>query len=231
MATTRRELVKQVIGGATAIAVIGSCGDDGGAPVVDAAPPGTPDAAGTCTVYPQQTEGPFYLEPALFRTDITEGRAGAAMALVVTVIDASDGCTPLAGVAVDVWQCDAGGLYSGYPNQLGGVDTTGQTFLRGTQMTDAAGRAEFASIYPGWYPGRTTHIHIKIHPTPTTEATSQLYFPEATSAEVYATGAYAARGQKDTPNTSDGVFGGAPLVAMTGDLAGGLTATITVAVA
>jgi protocatechuate 3,4-dioxygenase beta subunit len=149
------------------------------------------------------------------------------------VIGAADACGPLAGVAVDIWQCDAAGVYSGYPNQLGGLDTTGQTFLRGTQVTGADGRAEFVTIYPGWYPGRTTHIHFKVHPTASSEATSQVYFPEATTAAVYATGVYAARGPKNTSNAADSVFrsNATPLVAVTSDGAGGWVGELTVTVA
>ncbi|MCZ7582674.1 MAG: hypothetical protein M5R36_04685 [Deltaproteobacteria bacterium] len=131
------------------------------------------------------------------------------MVLTVTVVRASD-CSPIKDAAVDIWHCDAGGLYSGYPGQLGGVDTTGETFLRGTQITDDAGIARFDSIYPGWYPGRTTHIHFKVHLSSNLEATSQMYFPEDVTTAVYGTAPYDARGQKDTANTADGIAGDPP---------------------
>src|SRR5262245_53288445 len=132
---------------------------------------GTPP--GECTVYPQQTAGPFYLDLDMVRSDITEGKPGAHMELRIDVVMAGS-CEPVEGAAIDVWQNDSQGVYSGFKGQLGGLDTTGQTFLRGTQITDAAGRVTFTTIYPGWYPGRTTHIHFRVHPTSTSQATSQL---------------------------------------------------------
>ena len=193
---------------------------------------GTAGSGGSCTLYPKQTEGPFYLDDDLVRADITEGKPGTPMKLRVRAVAAGT-CAPLAGVAVDVWQCDAGGVYSGFPGQLGGLDTTGQTFLRGTQITDADGWAAFDSIYPGWYPGRTTHIHFKVRPTATTEATSQLYFPEDVTTAVYQTPPYDARGQKNTSNAADGIAqtGGFPPTVIVTQTSTGYDAELTVAVA
>jgi protocatechuate 3,4-dioxygenase beta subunit len=154
---------------------------------------------------PAQTAGPFYFDPELLRRDITEGYPGAPLTLRLQVVDAGS-CAPIRDAVVDVWHADAAGRYSGYPNQLGGVDTRGRTFLRGLQVTDAGGAAEFATIYPGWYPGRTTHIHFKVHVDDQTYLTSQLYFDDAVTAAVYAGGVYAARGQKDTSNARDGIL-------------------------
>jgi protocatechuate 3,4-dioxygenase beta subunit len=120
-------------------------------------------------------------------------------------------CAPLANVAVDIWHCDAEGVYSGYQGQLGGLDTRGEVFLRGTQVSSSDGRVRFQTIYPGWYPGRTTHIHFKVHLPGNREATSQLYFEEALNTEVYASDPYAAHGQKDTSNAADGFAGSAPI--------------------
>ncbi|MCA9664075.1 MAG: intradiol ring-cleavage dioxygenase [Myxococcales bacterium] len=175
--------------------------------------------AASCKVYTQQTEGPYYLDKALDRKDITEGKQGTALELTIRALDAAGGCAPLSGIIVDIWHCDADGVYSGYPGQLGNLDTTGKTFLRGSQSTDSKGEATFTTIYPGWYPGRTTHIHFKVHKTATAEATSQLYFPEDINSAVYKTGVYAARGDKDTANSADGIAtsGGkeqAPLVTL-----------------
>jgi protocatechuate 3,4-dioxygenase beta subunit len=169
--------------------------------------------AGTCAMYPQQTEGPFYLDLDLLRSDITEGKTGAPLELEMVVIH-SNGCAPMANAVVDVWQCDVEGVYAGFPGQLGGLDTTGLKFLRGTQITGADGRVVFNTVYPGWYPGRTTHIHFKVHLSATTEMTSQLYFPEDVTANVYQSALYAARGQKDTSNAADAIAqtGGMPPV-------------------
>ncbi|MGH7785586.1 MAG: intradiol ring-cleavage dioxygenase [Candidatus Binatia bacterium] len=166
----------------------------------------TARAAPACVLTPQQTAGPFYFDPALLRRDITEARPGAALTLRLQVVDAGS-CAPIANAVVDVWHTDAGGLYSGYANQgENRVDTRGQTFMRGLQVTDGDGVAEFATVYPGWYAGRTTHIHFKVHVDDQTYVTSQLYFPESVTAEVYATGVYAARGQNPTSNAGDGVL-------------------------
>lgn len=182
------------------------------------APPasGTP---GTCTLYPQQTEGPYYVDGDMLRADLREDRQGTLLVLDLLVLSA-DGCTPLANAAVDIWHCDAAGVYSGFQGQLGGLNTTGQIFLRGTQLTGADGRVQFTTIYPGWYPGRTTHIHFKVHLSATREVTSQLYFPEDVNRDVYETDPYAAHGQKDTSNMADGFAGSAPLLAVAGTLMG-----------
>jgi protocatechuate 3,4-dioxygenase beta subunit len=167
----------------------------------------------------------------LFRSDITEGKAGRALTLEITVLRES-GCAPIPNSLIDVWQCDVDGVYAGFPGQLGGVDTTGQKFLRGTQATGADGRAVFRTIYPGWYPGRTTHIHFKVHLSATSEVTSQMYFPEDVTASVYQSPPYAARGQKDTSNTADAIAqtGDMPPVLAITDGPGGLVAHLTVTV-
>ena len=172
---------------------------------------GTP---GSCTLYPEQTEGPYYVAGDLLRSDLREGKPGTPLTLDLLVLS-SDGCSPLANAAVDIWHCDAGGIYSGYQNQLGGLDTRGQVFLRGTQLTGSDGRVQFQTIYPGWYPGRTTHVHFKVHLSGNREATSQLYFAEELNREVYGAAPYAMHGQKDTSNTADLFARGAPLLAVT----------------
>jgi protocatechuate 3,4-dioxygenase beta subunit len=163
------------------------------------------------------------------RADISEGKPGTPMTLDLLVLS-GNGCAPLANAAVDIWHCDAGGVYSGYQGQLGGLDTRGAVFLRGTQLTGPDGRVQFQTIYPGWYPGRTTHVHFKVHLTGNREATSQLYFSEELNREVYATVPYATHGQKDTTNTADGFARGAPLLAVTRS-GPGYTASMTITVA
>lgn len=196
---TRRRWIVDAFGGLTALALGNACGSTGGTGGAG----GAAGAPGTsCTLYPQQTQGPYYLDLDLLRVDVTEGKPGAPLLLDVQVVR-SGSCTPLGDVAVDIWQCDAAGVYSCYPGQLGGLDTTGQRFLRGTQLTDAAGHARFETIYPGWYPGRTAHIHFKVQLSPSSEVTSQIYFPEDFNASVYGGAPYAGRGQKDTSNAAD----------------------------
>jgi protocatechuate 3,4-dioxygenase beta subunit len=231
MPLTRRDFGRSVLAGVAATTLVsnGACGSSG----TDAGSGGTGggDGSNHCTLYPEQTEGPFYIDLDSLRRDITEGKAGMPLSVVVQV--QNERCVPLKDVAVDLWQCDAAGVYSGFPGQLGGLDTTGETFLRGTQVSDTAGVAAFDSIYPGWCPGRTTHIHFKVHTSSTTEATSQLYFPEDVTAEIYGTTPYDTRGPKDTPNAADGIAiaNPAPLATVAGDTSSGFVATIVVTVA
>jgi protocatechuate 3,4-dioxygenase beta subunit len=192
---------------------------------------GTPTAStpGSCTLYPEQTEGPYYVDADLVRADLREGKPGTPLTLDLLVLSAS-GCAPLANAAVDIWHCDAAGVYSGYQGQLGGLDTRGAVFLRGTQLTGPDGRVQFQTIYPGWYPGRTTHIHFKVHLSGNREATSQLYFAEELNREVYATAPYASHGQKDTSNTADMFERGAPLLTVSRS-GQGYAASMTITVA
>ena len=201
-APTRRRFVAEAFGGLTALALGSAC--------ASSAPTGAGGAAGTagapnldCALYPRQVEGPYYLDLDLLRVNVTEDRPGSPLVLDLQVVRAGS-CAPIADVAVDIWQCDAAGVYSGYAGQLGGLDTTGQRFLRGTQLTDAKGHVLFETIYPGWYPGRTTHIHFKVQLSQSSAVTSQIYFPEEVTTSLYAGSApYAARGAKDTSNAAD----------------------------
>ncbi|HSF62108.1 MAG TPA: intradiol ring-cleavage dioxygenase, partial [Gaiellaceae bacterium] len=137
-------------------------------------PAGVASGAVTCVLAPEQTEGPYYLDDARVRRNITEGKAGVPLALRLTVVDASS-CKPISGAAVDVWHCDAAGIYSGTSAQ----GTEDERFLRGVQRTDAKGVALFRTVYPGWYPGRTVHIHVMVHIGGNVVHTGQLYFPDA----------------------------------------------------
>ena len=119
-----------------------------------------------------------------------------------------DGCTPLAGAVVDVWHCDALGIYSDTTDP--GFNTVGKKFLRGYQVTDANGTARFTTIYPGWYQSRTVHIHFKIRTAPMSgrsyEFTSQLYFDDSVTDRVHAQEPYAIKGQRPLRNNQDGIF-------------------------
>jgi protocatechuate 3,4-dioxygenase beta subunit len=163
--------------------------------------------ADVCVITPEVTEGPYYFDPAMERTDITEGRPGVPTRIRLQVVDAA--CLPLADARVDIWHCDATGLYSGYAGQGddGTTDTTGETFMRGTVFTDAKGIAEFTTVYPGWYRGRTTHVHFKVFLDQTNILTGQIFFPDALSEYLYLNVApYSERGaERDTLNTNDNI--------------------------
>jgi protocatechuate 3,4-dioxygenase beta subunit len=179
------------------------------------------------TLTPEVTEGPYYLDLNDVRRDITEGRPGAALDLEITVID-SIACTPIEGAAVDLWHCDASGVYSGF--QSG----TGQTFLRGTQLTDASGVAGFATIVPGFYQGRAVHMHMKVHTGGSVVHTGQLFFDPGLLSTVFHTSPYQSHGTSpDTPNDADSIYrqaGGTSAIVATTPSGSGYAGTITVAV-
>src|SRR5207253_7817930 len=131
---------------------------------------GISSGAISCVLAPEQTEGPYYLPHERVRRNITEGRPGTRLTLRLTVLDAST-CKPIKGAAVDVWHCDALGNYSG-------VGGNGGTFMRGIQRTNVLGIATFRTVYPGWYQGRTVHIHVKVHVRGNVVHTGPLYFPD-----------------------------------------------------
>jgi protocatechuate 3,4-dioxygenase beta subunit len=162
----------------------------------------------SCIVRPALTEGPYFVDEKLDRSDIRSDpgtgavRPGAILNLNFLVSRVSgSACTALSGAMVDVWQCDALGVYPGVGN------TSGQKFLRGYQNTDPSGSAKFMTIYPGWYQGRAVHIHFKIRPTASSEFTSQLFFDDALSTQVFAQAPYSQKGtQGITRNAADGIF-------------------------
>ena len=158
-------------------------------------------AAGACQFSPSVPEGPFYLDAKLVRREIAEGRPGIPIEYRLGVVDAQ--CRPVVNALVDVWQCDRDGVYSGYPGQATGANTTGMTFLRGIQVTDAQGLARFTGIYPGWYPRRLTHLHVKIHVSSKAVVTTNVFYPDAVNAEVYVSPLYKARGPNPTTVAQD----------------------------
>ena len=191
----------------------------------------------TCAVSPTETRGPYpdtvgmINNQAFFRRDITEGKSGLPLTLTLTVVNVNSACAAVSGVQVEIWQCDASGNYSEYSQP--GFNGAGQTFLRGVQTTDANGQVTFTTIYPGWYAGRATHIHIEVFVNGASVKTTQMAFPESTSASVYTTGVYAARGQNPTSNAADNVFSdgtSTELAAMAGSAATGYTATLRIGI-
>lgn len=155
----------------------------------------------TCVLAPEMTEGPFYLDGEKVRRNITEGKAGIPLALGFTVVNATT-CRPIRNAAVEIWHCDALGNYSGVQGQ------TNRTFLRGIQKTTANGKCSFQTIYPGWYRGRTIHIHVKVFVGGNEVHTGQVFFADSVSDAVVKSAPYNTRGTRDTFNRSDGIFQG-----------------------
>ena len=185
MPTRRRALA--ALGTVSAGALLARCGDADD----------TFDGARACRVTAEQAEGPFYFDVDSIRSDIRENRPGTPLRLSFRVREAGS-CEPIADAVVDIWHCDAGGVYSGFD------EGEGERFLRGRQVTDRRGVAEFQTIYPGWYPGRTTHIHAKVHLDRQTALTTQVYFDDEVTNRVYGKPPY--ESGRDSSNSGDGIF-------------------------
>ncbi len=224
----RREAVKLLA--LSGVAVLAGCGRSAASArdtsVVASNPAGTAgtDSLPGCVVRPELTVGPYFVDNQLDRSDIRTdpgtGKAspGKQLELTFNVSQVTGGkCVPLAGAMIDVWHCDAAGQYSAVNDTMEGFNTVSQKFLRGYQLTDANGVAHFTTIYPGWYRGRTVHIHFKIRAPYASGAsvadagkrydfTSQLFFDDALSDKVFTQAPYASKGQRDPRNSGDGIF-------------------------
>jgi protocatechuate 3,4-dioxygenase beta subunit len=195
-------------------------------------------ATAQCVESATETRGPYpdllgmSGNQAFYRQDIREGRPGTSLTVTFTVVNTRNACAPVANAAVEIWQCDADGRYSEYAQ--GGFDGRGQTFLRGLQVTSANGQCSFVTIYPGWYQGRATHIHVDVLVNGQRVKSTQMAFPEDVTAQVYAQGAYAAKGQNSTTNARDNVFSDGTSTEManvSGSPAAGYTAALQVGIA
>lgn len=199
-----------------------------------------------CRLWPEQSTGPYHREVAAERSDITEDGEGVPLRLGLRLLTAEDS-RPLANVLVEVWQADHAGRYSGFPafQPLPGQVVTSESvphdvvapeesFLRGAQRTDAQGLCEFRTVYPGWYSSRTVHIHLRAH-FDGRVATTQLYFPDSVTDEVFAVPPYAGRARRDTTNDTDSIFlgegGEATMLHVNGNAASGLTAVLCLTLA
>lgn len=194
-------------------ALLGACGSEdrkvattggGSATVEPKTPPASSlveklDRGASCAQTAEQTEGPYYFDADAIRSDIREDRPGTPLVLALRV-RAGDDCAPVGNAIVDIWHCDAGGVYSGFESG------EGERFLRGAQATNEDGIARFTTIYPGFYEGRTVHIHAKVHLDRQTVLTTQLYFDDAVSDRVFRARPYAGRGERGQRNDTDGIF-------------------------
>ena len=166
----------------------------------DAGPSAVESGAISCVLAPEQTEGPYYIDDEKLRRNITEGRPGEPLFLRLRVVDAST-CRPIKGAAVDIWHADALGVYSGF-----GSGSGNRTFMRGIQKTDATGLARFRSVWPGWYQGRTVHIHVMAHVGGNVVHTGQLFFQDTLTDAVYRNAPYTSRPTRDVRNAADSIY-------------------------
>lgn len=242
MARFSRRTALSVLGSAGVAAVAAACGSTPTSPSsagtsTTTTTGGTTGSATSCVVSPEETIGPYpdrtgmLTNQAFYRQNVTEGRAGTPLTLELTVVNVRASCAPVANAAVEIWQCDASGNYSEYAQP--GFNGVGQTFLRGLQTTNASGAVRFTTIYPGWYNGRATHIHVDVYINNTRVKVTQIAFPENISAQVYAQGVYASKGQNTTTNARDNVFSDGvndELAVVSGSLSTGLTASLTIGI-
>ncbi|PRW64037.1 hypothetical protein CEP50_07540 [Actinopolyspora mortivallis] len=222
-ATTTRRGILAAFGGLGLGTAAAALGGSGSVVTADAESAGPAGGVPSCVLAPEQMEGPYYLDYRILREDITEDRRGAGLLLDVVVVDAVD-CSPLPGIAVDVWHCDALGVYSSYTgygnDEPPPLDEDGHapptddtTWLRGVRLTDSEGVASFRSIVPGWYRGRTVHIHVKtitgghrsdgVWEGGHTSHTGQLYFPESFNSHLARLWPYSGNTVPRTTNEQD----------------------------
>ena len=201
---------------------------------------------GSCVLTPTETEGPYpyvggELTNPLNRTDVTEStQTGVPLTLNFVVVNTNDNCNVVSGARVDIWHCNKDGYYSGYASQPGILGTqsyVGKTWLRGYQLSDTSGVAKFTTIYPGWYSGRATHVHIEVYVSGVLKKTGQVAFSQAITNLVYASSLYTGLGTNPTTNSSDSVFGDSATdlsnetLSLTGSVAAGYAGSYTIGIA
>ena len=241
---TRRGALTTLLGAGLAI----GCGTSvtGSDTSSDAGPEAASSAdTGTCEVTPEGEIGPYLADDSaaafnrsniLSNLDGTSTQTGVPLTLTITVVDAKKGCAPYVGAQIDIWHCNASGVYS----DIAAETTTGEQWLRGYQLTDANGQVTFKTIIPGWYSGRTTHIHLRVRSTYSTASsttdgtnTTQCFFDQSFTDALYTTVApYSKQGKDTTTNAGDRVYeeeeDGANLLTLTGNNTSGYTAAVTI---
>jgi len=240
----RREAM-YFLGSVVAVGFLADCGSgDDSSPTSSSSTTSTTSdsTSAQCIVTPALTEGPYFVDERLNRSDLRSDPAtgqvkeGVILTLAVALsqISSSGACSPLAGALVDLWHCDALGVYSDVHDA--GFDTLGQKFLRGYQVSDASGLVRFTTIYPGWYSGRAVHVHFKARTSPGAssglEFTSQMFFDEALTDLVHAQAPYNTKGRRDTTLTTDGIYrsGGSSLLVPLSASGAGYAGTLNVGV-
>jgi protocatechuate 3,4-dioxygenase beta subunit len=238
----RREALLALAGAGAAVAIAACAPGSSTATTQATATTGASTATSgnmpACVARPALTEGPYFVDEKLNRSDIrsdpSDGsvRQGALLALTFRISQLTNACAPLGGASVDVWHCDAAGIYSDVNDP--GFSTVGKKFLRGYQVTDSSGVAKFTTIYPGWYQGRAVHIHFKIRSHTGSgsayELTSQLFFDDNITDQVYTQAPYNARGQRTLRNDGDSIYrqGGSQLLLAPTKTAWGYSATFDI---
>lgn len=229
---TRRQALTAAgtLGAGAALAGSGVLGKIGEEAESDLAP-GVAEAA-SCVLTPSMTEGPYFVDELLERSDIRAGQAGVPLDLTVNVYNADDSCDAYSGAIVDIWQCNAQGSYSDI-SASGNGNTSGETWLRGLQQTDSSGQARFTTIYPGWYQGRTIHIHLKVRTfdgdTTTYNFNTQLFFSESITSQVLSNvAAYSRSGTRQVTNSNDGIFDSDMVVPLTGSYSDGYAGAVDI---
>jgi protocatechuate 3,4-dioxygenase beta subunit len=204
----RKEFLKNFGVGTTLIPMLSSCSEEES--IEETVDTGTD--SGACVVTDTETDGPYPLYnsrgSSINRIDITDGKEGIPLSMTITVKNVNDNCNIIENARVDIWHCDKDGYYSGYTNAgfLGTQNNTAKVFCRGLQYSDVNGQVKFTTIYPGWYPGRVTHIHVQVYVGSALKLTSQIAFPEDINTEVYNSALYAAHGQNSTKNSTDNII-------------------------
>lgn len=225
--------------------LIEACKKDSSSTQTETATTTTSTNGTTCTTTPTETEGPYpyvggEITNPLNRADVTSGQTGVPLAVNFLVVNVNDNCNVVSGARVDIWHCNKDGYYSGYANQpglLGSKSYVGETWLRGYLLTDTSGLAKFTTIYPGWYGGRATHIHMEVYINSVLKKVSQLTFSETISDAVHVSTLYAAHGVNPIRNANDSVFGDSATdlaletLALTGSISAGYSGTFTLGVA
>jgi len=223
----RREALAAM--GAASAAIALGCGDSPTSPSATTSSGSTTTTStnAACAVTPTETVGPYPSLTDLFRSDIRETKPGTQLTLTIKVVNVSGSCAPVSGANVEIWHVDAAGNYSQY-----GTQTT-QTYLRGIQTTNSNGEVTFVTIYPGWYQGRATHIHVEVTINGVSRKVTQMAFPEAVNNTVHTSGVYSSRGTNPMSNSSDGIFAdslSSEIVTPTGDATSGYAATFQVGI-
>ncbi len=242
MEQSRKKFLKKfLIGASTVPLILEACKKDTVATSTTGTTTTSGSSSGTCTVAPTETAGPFptITPSSLVRSDISLDRTGVAFTINITIKNKNNSCAALSGAIVDIWHCDKDGYYSEYGGTgMQSVNYTAVHFLRGRQTTDANGLVSFTSIFPGWYSGRATHIHVHIYNAAGTSLLiTQIAFPEGSSSAVVAVNASTANGYTKgmtgyTYNASDNVFSddstGAEIATITGSVAAGYALAHTI---